>query len=210
MLTIPRTPARKPRPLLPLAVALLAVLGGCSPDSSVSAPTAPSAPAKLLGLDPLVSTTTSTVTTTVDGTTGLVSTTLYSVVGLLSCPSQDQITASKVIGPLGGSLVVGDHELVVPAGALSQNVTISGTRVSGSVAEVDFQPHGLKFAKPATLRLSYSVCKTSQKNVQSIVYVDDAQQILESPQSTDDAKTDKVTAWINHFSGYAVATRTAQ
>lgn len=206
MLTIPRTPARKPRLLLPLAVALLVVLGGCSPDSSVSAPTAPSAPAKLLALDPVVSTTTSTV----DGTTGLVSTTLYSVVSLLTCPSQDQITASKVIGPLGGSLVIGDHELVVPAGALSQNVTISGTRVTGSVAEVDFQPHGLKFAKPATLRLSYSVCKTSQKNVQSIVYVDDAQQILESPQSTDDAKTDKVTAWINHFSGYAVATRTAQ
>ena len=206
MLTIPRTPARKPRPLLPLAVALLAVLGGCSPDSSVSAPTAPSAPAKLVALDPVVSTTTSTV----DGTTGLVSTTLYRVVSLLTCPSQDQITASKVIGPLGGSLVIGDHELVVPAGALSQNVTISGTRVTGSVAEVDFQPHGLKFAKPATLRLSYSVCKTSQKNVQSIVYVDDAQQILESPQSTDDAKTDKVTAWINHFSGYAVATRTAQ
>lgn len=198
----------------PVAVAVAIALSGCSPDSSISAPSSPApAPRALLGLDPLVTGLTGTLSTTTSGVPvvgGLVSTVDDVVSGLLTtCSPLSQTTSSKYIGPYGGSLTIGDHQLVIPPGALSQYVLISGTRQGGSIAEVDFQPHGLRFAKPATLRLSYGNCKVSSGSVQRIVYVDDAKKILETPASLDDQRNDAVSAVINHFSGYAVATRTS-
>ena len=211
----PRLVRRIVRSSAPLAVAVAAILAGCSPDSSISAPQSPPpAPKALLGLDPLVTGLTGTLgglTSGVPVVGGLVATVDNVVNGLLTtCSSQSPVTSSKYIGPYGGTLTIGDHQLIVPPGALSQYVLISGTRQSGSIAEVDFQPHGLRFAKPATLRLSYSNCTVSSGSVQRIVYVDDAKTILETPASLDDQRNDAVSAAINHFSGYAVAVRTAQ
>ena len=207
----PATSRRAAFLTLPLIAVLAIGTAACSDDSRVSptAPTAPAAPAKLLGLDPLFSATTNPLTGTLSATTGLVSTTLYSVTGLLTCPAQNVLTTSKIIGPLGGRIVIGDHELVVPAGALSEYVKISATRKSGTLAEVDFQPHGLQFDKPAALRMSYDRCSTPAKSVQSIVYVNDEHEIIEMPRSADDQRVDEVTAWINHFSGYVIATTRA-
>lgn len=197
----------------PLAVAVAALVSGCSPDSSISAPKPAPAPRALLGLDPVVTGVTgslSNVTSGVPVVGGLVATVDDVVSGLLTtCSSQSSITSSKYIGPYGGSITIGDHQLVIPAGALSQYVLISGTRQSGPIAEVDFQPHGLRFARPATLRLSYSNCTVSSGSIQRIVYVDDAKSILETPASLDDQRNDVVSAAISHFSGYAVATRTS-
>lgn len=199
----------------PAAVAVAIMLSGCSPDSSISAPQPAPAPAPkaLLGLDPLVTGLTGTLSGLTSGVPvvgGLVATVDNVVSGLLtSCKPLSQTTSSKYIGPYGGSLTIGDHQLIVPPGALSQYVLISGTRQGGSIAEVDFQPHGLRFAKPATLRLSYDNCTVPNGSVQRIVYVDDAKSILETPPSLDDQRNDAVSAVINHFSGYAVATRTS-
>lgn len=198
----------------PVAIALAAMLAGCSPDSSISAPQPAPAPRALLGLDPLVTGLTGTLgglTSGVPIVGGLVATVDNVVNGLLTtCSAQTQTTSSKYIGPYGGTLTIGDHQLIIPPGALSQYVLISGTRQGGSIAEVDFQPHGLRFARPATLRLSYSNCTVSRGSVQRIVYVDDAKTILETPASLDDQRNDAVSAAINHFSGYAVAVRNAQ
>ena len=204
-----RSPFGKLLPLRPLALVLVASVGACSPDSS-NGPMSAGAPAPraLLGLDPLIETTTTTLTSTTTTLAQTVDATLSGLLGLLStCEQQDQLSATKYIGPYGGRIVVGNHELTVPPGALSQTVKITATRLSASVAQVDFQPHGLRFAKPAALRLTYDHCTVSPKNVQSVVYVNDGMDILEAPRSIDDQKADQVTAWINHFSGYAVATR---
>jgi len=195
------------------ALPLLCVAVSCSPDgATTTAPVAPTAPAPraLLGLDPILTTTTTTLTGTVGTVTGTLTSTVGGLLGLLTCPSQDQLTATKYIGPLGGQITVGDHQLVIPAGALSETVKISATRVSGTVAEVDFQPHGLQFAKPATLRLSYGYCSAPSKNVQSIVYLNDKNEIIETPPSVDDSTADAVVGTIRHFSGYAIATRTPE
>ncbi|HET7459379.1 MAG TPA: hypothetical protein VFJ74_17135 [Gemmatimonadaceae bacterium] len=193
------------RHLLTFVPALVVALGvtGCSADSPTAAPATTSpAPRALLGLDPLVGTTTTLLTTTVQTVDGTVS----GLLGLLTCSQQNQLTASKYIGPLGGSITVGDHKLVVPMGALTQTVYITATQQSGTIAEIDFQPHGLKFAKPASLTMSYSSCSTSSGSVQSIVYLNDSNQIIETPPSVDKATSDVVTASIGHFSGYAIAT----
>ena len=192
--------------LSPLAALLALGLSACSADSPTSAmPTAaPAAPAPraLLGLDPLLTTTTTVVT----GTVTTLDNTVSGLLGLLTCSQQDYLKSGKYIGVYGGSITVGDHKLVVPAGALSQTVYITATQQSGSVVEIDFQPHGLKFAKPATLSMSYSSCRTTSGSVQSIVYVNDSNQIVEVRPSADNGTADAVSAPINHFSGYAVAT----
>lgn len=193
---------------IPLAVALMAALSACSPDSSVSAPAAP-APRALLGLDPLVGGLTSTLTDVTEDIPlvgGAVQLVAGVVDGLLVCDPQRQLRSSKYIGPYGGTISVGDHYLVIPRGALSSTVLITATQQSGTTAEVDFQPHGLRFAKPASLRLSYGSCSAPEGNRQSIVYLNDADQIVETPPSIDLANSEQVAGLINHFSGYAIAT----
>lgn len=203
--------------LLAVPPLLLAAAVSCTPDSPTApaTPPVPKAPAALLGINvPIIGDATSAVTGLVQGVpvVGTVAGVVDNLVtGLLSCDPQRQLKATKLIGPLGGRLVVGDHELVVPQGALSQWVQITATQQSGTVAVVDFQPHGLRFAKPAALRMSYGSCTVPPQGVQSIVYVNDENQILETPPSLDDAKVEAVTGLINHFSGYAIATgRSAQ
>lgn len=186
-----------------------------APTAAATRPATPDALASLLGLSvPSIGATTTAVTGIVQGVPlvgtvgGVVN---YVVSGLLGCGPQQELRATQLIGPFGGRIAVGGHELVVPQGALSQWVQITATQQSGSVAEVDFQPHGLRFAKPAVLRMSYSGCTVPPQGVQSVVYLNDANQILEMPPSSDDTSSTTVSSLISHFSGYAVATgRAAQ
>ena len=61
-------------------------------------------------------------------------------------------TASAVIGRAGGVLrIPSGARLVVPAGAVSANVTFRVTQVAGSILAYDFEPHGITFAVPLTL-----------------------------------------------------------
>ena len=202
--------SRTSRTVSSLAVVLLAGVAACSADAPTATPTPADvatvpAPHALLGLDPLLTTT----TTIIGSTTTTVNGALVSVVGLLTCPLQSQLKSTAYIGPLGGSIAVGYHKLVIPAGALTQTVQITATQVSGTAIDVDFQPHGLKFSSPATLRLSYGGCTVPPDGLQSVVYLNDSNQIIELRPSTDDSTKDVVIAPINHFSGYAVATGNA-
>jgi hypothetical protein len=100
--------------------------------------------------------------------------------------------------------VVGTHRLVIPAGALSTPVKISAEQVTGRVNSVRFSPDGLKFAKPATLTLSYANCSPLLL-VKRVVYTNELLGILELLPSLDDLRTKTVSAPIRHFSRYAVA-----
>ena len=64
------------------------------------------------------------------------------------------------IGPAGGSVRILDFEVVVPQGALSKTTRIAiRLPVDPWAAEhavAQFEPHGIQFAKPVTLRLPYA------------------------------------------------------
>lgn len=125
--------------------------------------------------------------------------------GLVKCKAQPTATASAVVGPAGGEIIVGAHRLVIPAGALSEDVQITAIAESSKVRQVSFQPEGLSFAVPARLTLSYAECKGLSLLPVRIAYTTDALLILEYLLSVDDRLNETVSADLDHFSKYAVA-----
>ena len=118
----------------------------------------------------------------------------------MNCVPKRAATGSAVIGPAGGILTVGTHRLIVPAGALTQPVLISGTVPEGKPFEIDLQPHGLQFRKAAGLILDASSCT----NVPTIVYLID--QYNQGPPTPAFYSNwwKAIAAPIWHFSGYAI------
>ena len=127
---------------------------------------------------------------------------------LLSCPAQPVAADTEAIGPLGGTLAIGPHRLVIPAGALDSTVTIIGVAPSDHVVSVEFQPEGLRFDPEhlPRLTLDYSQCGLVQNLLpKRIAYTTDGLQILELLPSLDDLLHERVSANVHHFSRYAVA-----
>ena len=135
---------------------------------------------------------------------GLVGNLLSAV--LLKCSPLPATSDTRQIGSAGGVLVIGPHMLVIPAGALSQNTTIRGEVVSGSVNSVRFYPEGLKFSRSAVLTMSYRNCSgLGMLLPKKIVYTDEGLNLLSILQSLDLSGQKLVTAPLEHFSRYAVA-----
>ena len=127
-------------------------------------------------------------------------------IGLLKCSPLPKQTSTATIGPWGGSLTVGPHTLVVPAGALSQNVTITASLSADTVNAITFQPEGLQFQKSAYLTMSYANCNLLGSLLpKHIAYTNDNYVILELLASIDNLFTRKVTGQVHHFSHYAMA-----
>jgi hypothetical protein len=125
-------------------------------------------------------------------------------VDLLTCNALPYASASKTIGPEGGTLTVGQNTLVVPKGALDHDVTIKAEQMSGSNNSVRFSPEGLHFARPARLSMSYQNCFLTPLR-KRIVYTDEVLKVLELLPSLDLTLSRNVSALIDHFSRYAVA-----
>jgi len=123
---------------------------------------------------------------------------------LLRCAPHDYEAAAEIIGPQGGTIKVGEHELVIPAGALTQEELIVAEAPTSSVVDVSFAPHGLQFARSARLTLSYKGCVRPTSSDFMVAYIQ-GNQILELPPSVDRKADDKVDAEIDHFSRYAIA-----
>ncbi|HEX9582726.1 MAG TPA: hypothetical protein VF970_16605 [Gemmatimonadales bacterium] len=125
--------------------------------------------------------------------------------GLLDCKPLPYASASQTIGPDGGILRIGPHQLVVPRGALSERVTITGEAPTGSVRAVEFRPEGLQFDRAAYLTMSYDGCKLLGLLLpKRIAYVEKLN-ILYFLVSVDDLLNQQVTGRLEHFSSYAVA-----
>jgi hypothetical protein len=129
---------------------------------------------------------------------------LLEVADLLTCSEQGYVAVTRTIGPDGGTIRVGDHQLEIPANALSKRVTITAEQMRGSTNSVRFSPEGLEFEKPAQLTLSYRNCLVVLLP-KSIVYTSEKFKILEVLRSLDLFSKRQVTAPIDHFSRYAVA-----
>jgi hypothetical protein len=172
------------------AVLLTAVLVGgvgCT-SSDALVPSEPAAPASMAAGDP--------ESPPLSG--------VFNSVSLLSCSPQSYVAVTKVVGPDGGTIVVGTHKLVIPPGALSRNYTIRAEQVRHPVNSVRFSPEGLRFAKPARLTMSYANCSPLLL-LKRVVYTDEVLSILELIPSLDNLQTGTVTGEIRHFSRYAVA-----
>jgi hypothetical protein len=123
---------------------------------------------------------------------------------LLRCEPRDYEADAAIIGPRGGTLKAGEHELVIPAGALDHEVLIVAEAPTSSRVDVQFVPHGLQFLKPAQLKLSYKGCVRPTSVDFLIAYIQ-GNRVLELPPSVDHKADDEVEADIDHFSRYAVA-----
>jgi hypothetical protein len=123
---------------------------------------------------------------------------------LLRCEPRDYDGDAAIIGPKGGTLKVGEHELVIPAGALDQEQLIVAESPTSSLVDVQFAPHGLEFLKSARLKLSYKGCVRPTSTEFLIAYIQ-GNRVLELPPSVDYKSDDAVEADIDHFSRYAIA-----
>src|SRR5712671_4470811 len=161
---------------------LLTVALACTDRTPTSVPAAPTPDASLIG--------------------GLLGAT-----GLLRCSNLPYASATKTIGPLGGSISAGPHTLVIPPGALLNPTTITMTAPTGlGVNAVKFQPEGLRFVAPAVLTMSYSNCSLLGKLLpKRIAYTDDNLNIITYLLSLDNLFSKYVTGKVNHFSDYVVA-----
>lgn len=168
------------------AALLLVVTAACS---SEKAPTA--APAPELSL--------------IGDLTSTVGNLLPPVKGLLACNVTETRSSTQQIGRLGGTIRVGAHSLYIPENALSSTQTITATAPAGNVVEIEFQPHGLKFAKPTVLTMSYRDCSLIGSLLPRIVYADENRNILETLLTVPNVFGQTVTAKTNHFSSYLLA-----
>jgi hypothetical protein len=126
--------------------------------------------------------------------------------GLVGCSPLPYDSVTQTIGPAGGTIVVGPHHLTIPAGALSQSVTITAVAPSDTINLLQFKPQGLEFARPALLAMSYANCGLVTHVLPGhIAYTTDALQILELIPGLDLILSQQVEAPIHHFSHYAVA-----
>lgn len=129
---------------------------------------------------------------------------LSTATDLLSCSIQPYAITSKTIGPEGGVIKVGKHQLEIPKKALTQKTRITAEQLPGATNSVRFGPEGLHFLKSAELTISYDNCSAVPLKRQ-IVYTSEALSILELLRSKDYPKYQYVSSPIDHFSRYAVA-----
>ena len=133
------------------------------------------------------------------------------VKGLLfaNCPNAPSFDVRKNIGTAGGTLNMGPHTLVIPAGALSRTVEIrakSSNSGPGKGNGIEFRPEGLRFSKAVRLTISTANCSgLGLLNLPLIVYTDDLWNILELQLSVPNLFEKEVTGFVTHFSRYAVA-----
>ena len=177
-----------------LVTGLVLVSGSCSPDHSPTGVTAAAVPAA----DSAIA---------VDGgmQNGLLGT-LLRPLGLLKCTPMTAASATKTIGPNGGTIQVGRHSLWIPQGALDRNVTITAYAPSATVNSVTFSPAGLEFDRSAYLTMSYANCSLLGRLLpKRIAYTNNLLDILYFILSIDNIFTKQVTGKVDHFSKYAVS-----
>lgn len=124
---------------------------------------------------------------------------------LLRCEPRPYEGEVAIIGPDGGTLHIGEHELVIPEGALTREELIVAEAPTSSLVGVEFSPEGLMFERPAELTLSYERCDIPVDAGLRLAYLGSGNRILELPLSHDHRDFSEVIGEINHFSRYAVA-----
>jgi len=142
--------------------------------------------------------------------------------GLVAC-TQTYDSATKVFGPLGDTMRVGNHILWIDSLSLDGPVTITAVAPAGNVRWVRFQPEGLQFRPGfyarvyglnagAALYTNYKDCGVPTTDSVRIAQVSDSMDILGYLQTWVQSKKNpwsQANQWVvgllPHFSNYAVA-----
>ena len=142
--------------------------------------------------------------------------------GLIVCP-QTYDSVTKVIGPKGDTLQVGNHILWIDSLVLSAPVAITAVAPADTVRWVRFQPNGLAFpasavdlsyglATGALLYTNYKGCASSTTDTVHIAQVSDSLKILGYLQTWSKINRNSwsqgqqyVAGELPHFSNYAIA-----
>ena len=136
--------------------------------------------------------------------------------GLVAC-SQTYDSVTKVIGPLGDTLQVGHHILVVHPLALTGTVSITAVAPADTVRWVRFHPDGLVFQPTvdgwsALLYTNYKDCGVPTTQTVRLAQVSDALAIevylptyVQSRKNPWSQANQYVVGLLEHFSNYAVA-----
>jgi hypothetical protein len=123
---------------------------------------------------------------------------------LLACAHGTAATASATIGPAGGRIAVDGNVLLIPGGALEEEVVITATVPADDIAAVEFAPSGLRFRKPASMVLSAEGCE-APASAPAAAYLDDSGTIIERIDAVWHPRWKALVAPITHFSSYAIA-----
>ena len=128
---------------------------------------------------------------------------------LLECPAETSTSTSSLIGPLGGVVSVGGHQLVIPPLAVLVPTQFTVTVPASQYMRVDITAGNgqhYQFQKPVSITLSYARCTRSDINKETlrIFYVDDNNVILQDMGGTDNKAARTVTTGTDHLSGYLI------
>lgn len=124
---------------------------------------------------------------------------------LLACGAHGSASVTVTVGTAGASIHVGNDHLIIPGGALSEDTEITATIPADTLADIQFEPHGLHFAKDVMLILSTDGCSVGEHAPAHVDYLDDAGNVLETLDGTFNGGSHTVTTKIHHFSSYAIA-----
>lgn len=124
---------------------------------------------------------------------------------LLACTVHDSASVSAMVGASGASLQLGNVHLVIPGNALSDSVLITMTIPADTLADVEFEPHGLQFSKDVVLQLSTAGCTVGSQSPSHVLYLDNSGTVQETLDGTYHSNSGTVVTKIHHFSWYAIA-----
>lgn len=130
---------------------------------------------------------------------------------LLACPVDTTLTASSVLGPLGGVLSLGGTSVAIPAGALLGTTTVELTIPRSAFMEVDLTVNGgqsIVFQLPVLVTIDYSRCGRTPQTTQRLTvwHIDEQTKAkLDDMGGLDNKLLQTITFTTGHFSGYAVA-----
>jgi hypothetical protein len=127
---------------------------------------------------------------------------------LPDAPRPGRVMAAATIGAEGGSVRLGDFEIVVPAGALSTpthfSIALPPPGPAADRALAEFKPHNVTFAQPVMIRLPRATTESApgapiawwQQSTKS--WID---------QQTTELDDGRIEASVDHFSYYATRLR---
>lgn len=182
------------------AIAVTAIAAfGCSTDSPIAPKADSQAPqANLLG-------------DLVGGLLGTKATTITPIQRIT--PLGANITVSKTIGLLGGTLTIPQSGLVVvvPPLAVTKPTNFKITARAGTALAYDFEPHGIRFTTPLVMTQDLTIAKVNRQLLDlglSLGYYPDSNHVTSVTELLDVhvnllGTTAVSTVW--HFSGYIYA-----
>ena len=117
--------------------------------------------------------------------------------------SPGAVVENKWIGPEGGTISAAGFEVVVPAGAVSVltkfTIKLPSDAQMANYVWAEFQPHGIQFAVPVTLKVPYAGTTSETEPTAHVLWFDGATWVEMPTTLTGDGRLQTQTT---HFSDY--------